>query len=70
MKRRQEKKLGYTREDFISNLDKPRHDERVTNVGYSDESLIEDLNEKVDYSVSNDDNDEPIVIDTNIEDIK
>lgn len=70
LKRRQEKKLGYTREDFISNLDKPRHDERVTNVGYSDENLIEDLNEKVDYSVSNDDNDEPIVIDTNIEDIK
>ena len=63
--------MGYTREDFISNLDKPRHDERVTNKGYSDNNMLEDLNEQPkDYSVSSDDNDEPIVIDTNIDDIK
>ena len=71
MKRRQERKAGYSREDFISNLDKPRHEERVTNKGYSDENMLEDLNEQPkDYSVSSDDNDEPIVIDTNIDDIK
>lgn len=71
MKRRQERKMGYTREDYISNLDKPRHDERVTNKGYSDNNMLEDLNEQPkDYSVSSDDNDEPIVIDTNIDDIK
>ncbi|MBQ9792139.1 MAG: leucine-rich repeat domain-containing protein [Clostridia bacterium] len=71
MKRRQERKMGYSREDYISNLDKPRHEERVTNKGYSDENMLEDLNEEPkDYSVSTDDNDEPIVIDTNIDDIK
>lgn len=71
MKRRQERKTGYSREDYISDLDKPRHEERVTNKGYSDENMLEDLNEQPrDYSVSNDDSDEPIVVDTNIDDIK
>jgi len=45
LKKRQARKQEFNREDYIADLDKPRHDKKVTDYGYSDDSLVnKDLN--------------------------
>lgn len=71
LKRKQEKKMGYSREDFISDLDKPRHDDRVSDLGYSDDEVKEDLKPQAKFyeTYSSKDDNEVISIDANIDDI-
>lgn len=71
LKRKQEKKEGYSREDYISDLDKPRHDSRVSDLGYSDNEFKEEIKPEAKFyeTYSLKDDDEVINIDTNIEDI-
>ena len=71
LKRKQEKKEGYVREDYISDLDKPRHDSRVSDLGYSDNEFKEEIKPEAKFyeTYSLKDDDEVINIDTNIEDI-
>ena len=67
LNKRREKKLGENREDFISDLDKPRYETSVTEKGYNDneKDFIENLNEEpknynIDYkNVKLDKNDMP-----------
>ena len=69
LKRSREKK-GYLVDDYISKFEQPRHDDRVSDLGYSDNDLTEDLN-KADTSYQDEESsDVEVDVDANIEDIK